>query len=615
MAEERYITTSDGTRIPVPQIEPTYSMGEGGIGWVAMRATPEQVNDYYRAACSEDVTVAWADDLNYSSFESGLSDTITRYDQSYETDPLDKVYKDIPSQIKYVRERYEKDDPLVRGIIDVLIDLTCGPVRLEGGTDEVRKQFTSWHLNTIKVNNLVEKAAMEYWLSGNDIISVLSTPFTKRANLPFTWKESSPEDVNVLLSISEKLLDTGIEEDRILLSVLNKRFGIGSPFSTPIESESARKNKYTNTLIPTSYIVMDPLTLIPGGKANDPEYSLKADSDMIKRIKEGKDVESLIAQYGQEFVDAIRSGKRSGKIESGKLRTFYSKKPDYNYWGYVPGGSAIIYMQLKRRLGNLGLNTISQAISSIILIRLGSDKFPIKGVDQLKAMSKLWRERSRKNASAAFFQPHTTQIEIISPPASSMQLLTANAYDNPNLQIAQSYGINLALITGVSTSSVSYSFAAMAVRPTIRRIIACQRKIEEFLYREHLAIGGALGYEEKDIPKAMFMGTGLENARELASAFESFLDRGFPMKYYLENLGVDFQSAVEQARFEQELGVDSLFPMRGSPNQVSNLVGRPGIPQEKQVTKDSPEKDQREAGNLNLQEIYQEVREGEKKNG
>lgn len=607
MVEERFITTSDGTRIPVPQSEPTYSIGEDGIGWVAMRANPEQVNDYYRAACSEDVSVAWADDLNYSNFESGLSDTVTRYDQSYEVDPLDKIYKDIPSQIKYIRERYEKDDPLVRGIVDVLTDMTCGSVRLEGGTDEVRKQFSNWHLNIIEVNNLVEKAAVEYWLSGNDIISVLYAPFTKRANLPFLWKETPSEDVNSLLSLSEKLL-TDREEDRILLSVLNKRFGLENPFGT-IESEAAKKNRYTNTLIPTSYIVMDPLTLVPSGRANDPDYSLKADSDMIKRIKEGKDIESLIAQYGQEFVDAIKSGKKSGKIESEKLRTFFSKKPDYSYWGYVPGGSAIMYMQLKRRLGNLGLNTISQAISYIVLIRLGSDKFPIKGVDQLKAMSKLWRERSRKNASAAFFQPHTTEIEIISPPASSMQLLTANAYDNPNIQIAQSYGINLALITGVSTSTISYSFAAMAVRPTVRRIIACQRKIEEFLYREHLAIGRALGYEEKEIPRAMFMGTGLENARELASAFESFLDRGFPMKYYLENLGVDFQSAVEQARFEQELGVDSLFPMRGSPNQVSNLLGRPGIPQEKPVTKDSPEKEQREAGNLNLQEVYQEIRE------
>lgn len=601
--KQKYITVSDGTMIPVPTDEPTYSLGTNGTGYVAVRANAEQVRDYYEAACNENVQVAWADYMEYTNnYET--SDTVTRYDQAYDIDPLDKVNSDIPSQIKYIRERYEKDDPLVRGIIDVLTELTCGTVRLEGGSDALRRQILDWYANVIKVGSIIENISHEYWLSGNAIISVASKPFTKRSELPFVWNESPYDDANVILSLSEKLLNSGKEADDIILKVLRQRFGVK-------ESDAAKKNRYTTTVIPTSYTIIDPLTLEPTGRPNRPDFLLRADSQMMKYAKDDVESQSLIAQYGQGFVDSLRENKRKARIDSDKLRTIYAKKPDYNYWGYVPGGSAIMYMQLKKRLGNLGLNTISQAISYIILIRLGSDKLPVKGTDQLKAVSKLWRDRSRKNTSAALVQPHTTQIDIISPPESSMQLLTANAYDNPNMQISQSYGVNLALITGIASNTVSYSFASMAIRPTIRRVLVAQNKIAGFLYLEHLAIGTALGYDIKDIPKASFIGTGLENASELASAFQNMYEHGFPAKYYLENLGVDYHSAIDQAILEREMGIDELFLMRGAPSSTSNTGRPPGIPQE-QTTEDFPEKKQREAKDLNLQEVYLEIKENEK---
>jgi hypothetical protein len=116
----------------------------------------------------------------------------------------------------------------------------------------------------------------------------------------------------------------------------------------------------------------------------------------------------------------------------------------------------------------------------------------------------------------------------------------------------------------------------MGMRATMRRIVTAHRKIEEFLWREHLAIGEALGYEEDEIPKPIFGATGLENYAEMASAFSQALDRGLPWKYYLENgMGLHFDTVLEQAQFEEELAVNDLLEKRGAPTQVSPDAGKP----------------------------------------
>lgn len=595
------IVTNDGTHIEVPiGEEMTFADGEkDGETWVALRATPKQVLNYYKAAANTNAQISWSD---YNDYNTDLSTTgSTRYDPNYATDPSDVISKKILSQIKYIRERYEQDDPLVRGIVDVMTNLTSGKVRLEGGTEELRHQYATWYRDKVDIQDLVEAIAHEYWISGNVIMSVAMSPVNKRAKLPFQKVERQDEDI--MMALAEKLFNRGDKNDRLLLKAIRLRLSQDSNN----ESHAARVAKE----IPISYAVLDPLTLKPTGYSKEPDYLLKPTQEIITGIRNtSEDSEDWIKykkQYGEEFVKSIKNYKTEGKLDPKLVRTIFHRKPHYKYWGYVPGGAAIDYMQLKLRLKDLGLNTISQALSFIVLVKLGSDKYPTD-IESLKAASDVWNSRTRKNASAVLFQPHTTEIDIISPPEEAMNLLSARIFDNPNLQIAQSWGINLALITGISSGTVSYSFASMAIRPTIKRILSAQMKIEECLYKEHLIIAGVMGYDEKDVPKPTFTGTGLENYAEMASAFQAAVDRGLPFKYYTEALGVHFDDAVEQSKLENEMGVgNELFMMRGSPTQISPDIGRqPGIPQN-ETTKDTPT--QTEVGEAKLQLIYDEVRE------
>ena len=290
-------------------------------------------------------------------------------------------------------------------------------------------------------------------------------------------------------------------------------------------------------------------------------------------MREGTDEqkEALIVVYGKEFIEDVIAKKEYARIPPDRFYAYYNKKRSYQRYAFPPAGKALPWLQYKLRLRNLNLNTISNAISFIILVRLGSDKFPATP-EQIKQFRELWKQRPRKNAASVFFQPHTTDIKIISPPESAYQILREDIFHQPNEQIAQAFGINLALITGVSRASgIGYSTAAIAMRSTVRRIIIAQMKFERFLYTQYRKIGRALGFNLNEIPKPRHVSTGLENPKDMAIAFLHALDRGaVSMKTFMERgLGVDFYKEIEQKKWESEHGVEELFEMRGSPTQKS----------------------------------------------
>lgn len=521
------IVSKDGTEIPKPESEPTMVLKDSGEGYIAFPVSEEQIKNYYEAV-STDIHSAEAQSdalLRYHGLP--LSSDVTRYDLVQDIDPSDITSTDPKEQIERLRDFYQTRDPLLGGIVDVLAELTAGPLRHEGGSPEVRKLFEKWAFE-IKLDDLNEQAATEYWLSGNIFINRALVPVTKKSLTPFT----------------EFLFSEGL---------------------------GARKTQWTKKTIPTTYALLDPLSVKLEGEISSLYPTMKIPEEtreLIKEKMESGDKLAIIQIYGEDFVKDALSNSEYGRLEPKNFGSWFYKKQSYQRYSFPPGGRAIPWLQYKIRLRNLNLNTISNALSFIILIKLGSDKYPTTKA-QLKTFATLWKERPRRNPSAVFFQPHTTSIEIISITKESYALLQEDIFDQPNLQIAQSFGINLALITGISKSSdIGYSLGTIALRPTIRRIIKAQMKAESFYYSQYLDVGRRLGIDEKDIPRIRHIGTGLENVAEIASAYTNALDRGLSIKTYLEKgLGLDFFKELEQKQFEIKEGTEEVFKMRGSPTQ------------------------------------------------
>jgi len=568
------IIAKDGTEIPEPESEPTMVLKDSGEGYIAFPASLEQVKNYYEAV-STDIHSAEAQYDALTRYHGlPLSSDITRYDLIQDVDPSDITSLDPKEQIERVRDFYQRRDPLLGGIVDVLAELTAGPLRHEGGSPEVRKIFERWAFE-IKLDDLNEQAATEYWLSGNVFINRALIPVTKNSLTPFT----------------EFLFSEG--------------FG-------------AKKTRWTRKTIPTTYALLDPLSVQLEGELGSLYPTMKIPDETRKLIKEkmkSGDKLAIIQIYGEDFIRDALSGNEYGRLEPENFGSWFYKRQSYQRYSFPPGGRTLPWLQYKVRLRNLNLNTISNALSFIMEVKLDSDKYPTTKA-QLKTFATLWKERPRRNPSAVFFQPHTTSIEIISITKESYALLQEDIFDQPNLQIAQSFGINLALITGISKSSdLGYSLATIALRPTIRRIIKAQMKAENFYYSQYLDIGRRLGIDENDIPRVRHIGTGLENVAEIASAFTNALDRGLSIKTYLEKgLGLDFFKELEQKKFENKEGTEEIFKMRGSPTQKGKtddegLMPAGRIPGNEPPSTNPDRNLKSPPGEIRLGELYQEERE------
>jgi hypothetical protein len=609
---DNYIYSSDGIKIKVPETPDAVEVtrNNDGSAIVAKWATPQQVANYYRAARNQNIDFAWGDVYHADAFHPSTfvgddydSSHEFRYDQKFNVDPDDQIPRTAKAKIAFLRDAYDNVDTLVKGIVDVLTELTAGRVHLEGGSPELREQFMEWY-RLIDVQDLVEQIAWEYWISGNVIINTMSIRNTKKST-PFTRRELL-SDTGSLLFLANSLLDKDDDRDRVIMRALLARFQ-----ETPTVQESRAA-----TMIPMSYSILDPLTLKAKGNPKDPTYAMTIDQRIRKEIRDGRAggqraLEALIRKFGDLFVEDALTNQKEGRLDADRIRTIYNKKPHYRFWGYPPGAPAVPFIQLKRRYRDMNLNTASQAIAYIILFKVGNDQFPVQDESELKSVAQVWGTRPRKNPAAALFQPHTTSIEIITPPDSAMQMLEAGLYDNPNMQIAQSWGVNLGVITGLAKGTVSYATANISIRPTIRRVIIAHMKMEDFLNNEHIAIGDMLGYDRSEIPRAKFLGTGLENIAEIGALFQAATDRGGPMKYMFESLNLKFDDVVEQARLEQEMDLDEIFPLRGSPNNAPGQTPTDSGPQPGVNTPDpNREEDTPERKtDGSLDEVYEELRD------
>lgn len=615
---EKFVVGRDGTQVKVPQgyDDYPYVQHEDGSATVAMRIHPSQIKEFYAAATELTPDVYWAEGSSF--FNTTLtgddydSDHQTRYDLQHNVDPQDTTPKGIHGQIEFLRNSFEWGDPLFAGIVSVMSELTAGRVHLEGGRPELREMYNAWY-QQIDIQDLVHMISHERWLSGQVIMNTTESKATKRKT-PFRRIDDTQQTVDDIMTSVSEILNPNDEKDRKLMEVLSKRFGY------ELSKGGGVQEAHAASVVPTKYVVLDPLTLDIGGDVTDPTFFMRPDKDIKARIlakdSTRKQQDELIDRFGSDFVQDVKNNKRKARLNGAKLRTIFAKKPHYRHWGYIPGGSAIPYLQLKKRMRDLNLNTISQAIGYIVLVKIGSDTVPATKA-MIQGMAKNWGQKPRKNPNPVLIQPHTTSIEIISPKAEFIALLSTEMYNTPNQQIAQAFGINLALITGLTSSGggQSYSVASMGIRATIRRIIQAQMQIEAFLWKEHLRIAEVMKFDPKDIPKPKFLGTGLENFSEMAQVMFQAFDRGFPYKGYIESLGFQFDDILEQAKTEQEMGVDDLLAVRGAPTQKPGQVpdddGRPPgtVPPNEDPNNESDDPSRTTESPASLNEIWEQERE------
>ncbi len=433
-----------------------------------------------------------------------------------------KQFRELVDQCRF----FYKKDPLVSSTINKLVEIGINDLQLgkNGLGDNEFKIFTSMKQ---KLKDFAEMMAMEYLLSGLVIPEVKITSLTK-------------------------------------LQV--KELGI---------------KKYETLRYPSSLWLRDPaLVKIHSTVLTDaPSYFIKIPDEVIYfimtegRYKDGNEDKELYAQLAieyPEFVRDVKSGKLDVKLENDLIfrRKVLTDSPYPIPYLY----SVLESLKHKRNLRRMDYSIASRVISAIMLVKLGSDEFPVTEEDS-EAFDDIRNQLYQRNTSMVnvervyqLFANHTLNIEWVYPDTET--LLNDAKYLNVNSDIISGLGFPKILSTGETERSNSSDpeFAIIAPEKMMNNfrdkiLVVLKKIVYDVATENHLA----------SVPTIKFKPINLNKFKDFASIMISLYETGNISRDSLADIfgyvwkdEMDKKESEQKVLKEKELG--EFAPMAFSPN-------------------------------------------------
>lgn len=326
--------------------------------------------------------------------------------------------------------------------------------------------------------------------------------------------------------------------------------------------------------LPTNFWFRNPSTIeIKNSPIPNREIYLvkipQEDIDFIKNkgkyadgTKDPKTWEVLKEQY-PKFVEAVRGGKTKFVLEDvlALRRKVISSSPYPTPFLYP----ALEPMMHKRNLRKMDYAIASRVISAILLIKIGSDDFPLLEDDEdivtdLQAQMR-WRE-SPQNIDRVFqlFVNHTIEMEWIYPDTDA--LLSEEKFRSVNQDILFALGFPRVLIIGETerTGTSTTEFALMGPAETLQDMRDKLLAVVKTIYKEVLEKNPSLS----SAPEPVFTPVRLHDPMKMGMVAKEAHDRGVISKttYSLminEDFMKELEYMVEEDNKRKELGLPE-FP-------------------------------------------------------
>jgi hypothetical protein len=329
--------------------------------------------------------------------------------------------------------------------------------------------------------------------------------------------------------------------------------------------------KYDTLQLPVSMWLRDPstITINKTFASAEPSYFVEIDEATLYFILHGgkysdgtsdtKLFEQLKANF-PEFVSQVIAGQRKFLLENDNIlrRKVLSNSPypiPYLYPAIEP-------LKHKRNLRRMDYSIAARVISAILLVRLGSDEFPVTedDQDQFEAIKQqlLYRNTFDKDVEriAMLFGNHTLQLEWVSPDTNA--LLNDAKYMDVNQDIIFALGFPRILITGETEKSNAgdAQYATMSPVQTMNnlreRILSVLKNIVEDIASKN---------RFTSTPKITFKPLQLSEFAVFSNILIQLYDRGTLSKETLdEYFGFDFSDELEKRVTEQKEIIDAKIP-------------------------------------------------------
>lgn len=328
--------------------------------------------------------------------------------------------------------------------------------------------------------------------------------------------------------------------------------------------------KYDTLQLPVEMWIRDPKTIIINKNmvSSKPSYFVQVDEETVYFIlHEGKYAdgtedkvlfEQLLANF-PTFVADIRAGKRKFLLTNPNiLRRRVVSDTCYPTPFLYP---AIESLKHKRNLRRMDYSIASRVITAIMLIRLGSDEFPLTEDDtsQLENIRQqlLYRNNTRDLERVyQLFANHTLQIDWVFP--DTAVLLDESKYKDVNQDIIFALGFPKILITG-ETDKSNTSDAQYAAASPVKTLEKLRENIIKVL--QSIVSDVAKANNFKSIPEISFRPLQLAEFAAFTLALGKLYETGnLSREEFANYFGYNFLDELEKRKAEQKLIVAAGVP-------------------------------------------------------
>jgi hypothetical protein len=310
-----------------------------------------------------------------------------------------------------------------------------------------------------------------------------------------------------------------------------------------------------------------------------PEKDIRLIRNRGSRIKEQQLKYQQWADNYPSFVNMIINGADSYEIKDSDpiLRKEISISP-YPTPYLFPVLEPLIFKQQLRRMD---FAVASRVINAILLVKEGSDDFPLTeensgNLDKLKeqiqarAGNPLLMERL-----FMLFTNHTTSLEWITPDIGA--LLNRDKYQQINEELEDGLGFTTVLLTGESRQAQASEVSTWAIQPQMEEFRSMAIEWMTDLYKEAKDRNSF-----SKVPAPKFTPIKLQDYVKTAAVFAALFGEGNVSRTTRDEMaGIDLETETELMKDEQKLlkGLPAFVPTPYSPAPpIMGENGKPGRP-------------------------------------
>ncbi|MCK5016002.1 MAG: hypothetical protein KAS32_02930 [Candidatus Peribacteraceae bacterium] len=477
-------------------------------------------------------------------------------------DPLGGDYLDLtkkpsvltakPQELYKRAMEYYKSQDVYGSSIDLMTNFASKGLRNDIDDPNIRNFYDNWVVDT-GFDVIVDQIFFEFFRSGfvrtYKIVSKYEPKINYVSPIPGQKIKKVNEDVASDFMKQHKERAARLEEDR-----------------------AAKKYRWSKDSLPIKYTILNPTQIeVEKSSLLMDQQIIMLKAEALKGVKELLETSSSdLTDYQKIILKGLPSEFKKAAIDGAdlQLNPYLVGAVDYRRQPYEPypfprGIRAFESMEYKRVLREADYSTLDGITNFVLAITIGNDEFPIKGQEQLEAVSELFNTPSK---AFNVVWDHTLKIQRIEP-SDVGDILGQKKYEQVNDDITGAFGVIRALIDGVG--SPSKPAADLAIKALREEIYYARKQVSRWIYAEYRDVAEAMGFDR--YPRVRFDNMVLKDEILMMNVIQGMIDRRI-ISYRTghEMLGFDFETMLAEMEFESPLVQDGTLGVLGSPYQQSS---------------------------------------------